>query len=244
MDVSAWKDKVAAIVWAGFCGERGGEAIARVLTGEVNPSGKLSETFPCKIEDTPTYFSYNDPFVARYEEGLDVGYRHYDRHGIEVNYPFGFGLSYSEYEYGNLELKVCGNNVFVQYDITNSSERAGREISQIYIRPCSPFVYRPVCELKEFSKDEILAGETKRIKIPLSETAFSYYSVAKDKWQCDDGLYEIQVGASSRDIRLTGVVRIVCGKVEIVSKSENAAGKTGFELSTSVRQFGYIAEND
>ena len=113
----------------------------------------------------------------------------------------------------------------MQYDITNSSERAGREISQIYIRPCSPFVYRPVCELKEFSKDEILAGETKRIEIVLSETAFSYYSVAKDKWQCDGGLYEIQVGASSRDIRLAGFVRIVCGKFEVVSKREREAGK-------------------
>lgn len=225
VDVSVWKDKVAAIVWAGFCGERGGEAVARVLTGEVNPSGKLSETFPCKIEDTPAYFSYNDPFVARYEEGLDIGYRHYDRRGLEVSYPFGFGLSYSEYEYKNLELKTCANNVVVRYDITNISERAGKEISQIYIRPCSPFVYRPVCELKEFSKDEILAGETKRIEIVLSETAFSYYSVAKDKWQCDGGLYEIQVGASSRDIRLAGFVRIVCGKFEVVSKREREAGK-------------------
>lgn len=216
VDVSAWKDKVAAIVLAGFCGERGGEAIARVLTGEVNPSGKLSETFLCKIEDAPTYRSYSDPFVARYSEGLDVGYRHYDKHGLDVNFPFGHGLSYSEFKYGDLSLQAKERSVEVSFSIANRSARAGKEVAQVYVRPYNSYAYRPVRELRGFAKVKTEGGEKKDVSVVLDERAFSYYSTSVRGWVCEDGIYGIEVGASSRDIRLQGLVRCKGGKFEIV----------------------------
>ena len=216
VDVSAWKDKVAAILFVGFCGERGGEAVARVLTGEVNPSGKLSETFLCKSEDSPVYRSYADPFVARYSEGLDVGYRHYDKHGLAVNFPFGHGLSYSEFEYKDLVLRAKEDSVEVCFGIANRSARAGKEAAQVYVRPYDSYAYRPVRELRGFEKTELGGGEQKEIRIALDRRAFSYYSTSVRGWVCEDGLYGIEVGASSRDIRLQGLVRCKNGKFEIV----------------------------
>ena len=217
IDVSAWEDSVAAIVYAGFCGERGGEAVAEVLTGEINPSGKLSETFPLCIEDTPSYRAYNDICVSRYEEGLDVGYRYYDTYGKPVAFPFGFGLSYTDFGYEDLKIRQTGDlSLEVAYKISNLGEVSGKEVSQLYVRACAPYVYRPYKELKGFSKDEIGAGKSVSVKISLDSSAFSYYSTALDCWTVEDGLYEICVGASSADIRLSAFVRIKEGKIASV----------------------------
>lgn len=161
VDMSAWLDKVAAVVWAGFPGERGGEAIANILTGKVCPSGKLSETFPKAYDVTPTATEYRDSQVTRYQEGLDVGYRYYDRHPEAVQFPFGYGLSYTKFSYGGLNARTDGKRVTIRFEIKNEGTRAGKEVAQVYIRPCMPMVYRPVKELKGFVKAEVKAGESK-----------------------------------------------------------------------------------
>lgn len=203
LDVSAWEDKVAAILYCGFPGEKGAEAVVNVLTGKVNPSGKLSETFPIRYEDSPASFTYIDSRVTRYQDGLDVGYRYYDKYGVKVQYPFGHGLSYSKFIYDNLHIEENNDSTFqVSFDIENISDIDGKEVSQVYVREVSPLVYRPLKELKNFSKDIIKAGEKKKITVTLQEKDFAYYSTAEDKWVVTNGIYEILIGASSSDIRL------------------------------------------
>jgi len=204
IDMSAWEDKVAAILYCGFPGERGAQAVVNLLTGKVNPSGKISETFPIHYEDSPASFNYIDSRVTRYQDGLDVGYRYYDKYHVAVQYPFGHGLSYSKFEYDNLEIKEKENGSYeISYDIENISETDGKEVSQIYVREISPLVYRPFKELKNFSKDFIKAGEKKKIILELNEKDFAYYSTSEDCWKVTGGVYEIMIGASSSDIRLT-----------------------------------------
>ncbi len=200
VDMSAWLDKVAAVVWAGFPGERGGEAIANILTGKVCPSGKLSETFPKTYDVTPTATEYRDSQVTRYQEGLDVGYRYYDRHP----------------SYGGLNARTDGKSVTIRFEIKNEGTRAGKEVAQVYIRPCMPMVYRPVKELKGFVKAEVKAGEKKGAEVILGKSAFAYWSSAKDCWTADDGIYEILIGASAQDIRLTCKTKLMNGKFEIL----------------------------
>lgn len=212
LDMSAWKDSVAAIVWAGFCGVGGGEAVADILTGRVNPSGKLSESFPRKIEDSSSYNSYKDALVAHYEEGLNVGYRYYDRHGTDVSFPFGFGLSYSQFEYSDLKLVAENDGVQVRFSVKNLSETDGKEVCQIYVHPVASYVYRPVKELKGYEKVLVKAGKKNEVAIVLDKSAFAYYSVAEDGWKTEDGVYEILIGASSKDIRLCAKVKIEQGK--------------------------------
>lgn len=215
IDVSAWEDRVAAIVFAGFNGERGNAAVANVLSGKVNPSGKLSETFPICMEDTPYYNTYKDVSVARYSDGLDVGYRYYETADADVMYEFGYGLSYSEFEYGDLEvIKKGGLSAEIVYTVKNVSDTDGSEISQLYVRDAVSFVYRPDLELKGYSKNYIKAGDCAKVKIELDETAFSYYSVAKDAWVVEDGAFDIYVGASVKDIRLQAVVTVKDGQID------------------------------
>ena len=218
VDVSAWQDSVAGILLAGFCGERGGEALAEILAGEVNPSGKLSETFPLCLEDTPSYGTLNTPLVSRYGEGLDVGYRYYDSCGIPVAFPFGHGLSYSDFEYYGLKAAAKGEQVKVSFSLKNVSACDGKEVCQLYIRPLNAYVYRPEQELKAFAKQEVKAGKTVKAAFTLTAADFAYYSTAKDGWTTDDGFYEIRVGASSRDIRLKALIKIADGKFEFVKE--------------------------
>lgn len=217
IDMRDWIDHVAAVVYVGFPGERGGEAIANVLTGRVNPSGKLTETFPLSYEDTPAASCYKNSLVTRYDEGLDVGYRYYDTHGVEVLFPFGHGLSYSEFRYQNLSLTPEEDTKLrVSYEIENISDMAGKEVSQVYVRPCAPHVYRPCKELKGFSKELVEAGERVRVTVELEKEAFAYWSTATDSWIVEDGVYEILTGASCKDIRLSGKIKIVDGQVTVI----------------------------
>lgn len=216
IDMSAWLDKVAAVVWAGFPGERGGEALVNILTGAVCPSGKLSETFPKTYEDTPVYREYRDSQVTRYQEGLDVGYRWYDRHPAGVQFPFGFGLSYTTFVYEGLRLETDGERVKVRYDLKNIGKYDAKEVSEVYIRPISPMVYRPLKELKGFEKTFVKAGSSETAEVVLERSAFAYWSTAKDCWTVDDGVYEIDVGASAQDIRLVGKVKVKNGKFTVL----------------------------
>lgn len=216
IDMNEWIDEVAAVVYVGFPGERGGEAIANVLTGKVNPCGKTSETFPLSYEDTPAANCYTDSKVTRYEEGIDVGYRYYDTYSVPVLFPFGHGLSYSNFVYGGLKLKTDGNAFEVSYEIENNSARDGKEISQVYVRAMSSYVYRPYKELKGFAKTLVKAGGTEKVTITLDSRAFEYWSTATDCWETEDGVYEIIVGASCADERLRAKIKIENGEFKII----------------------------
>ena len=208
VDMSGWIDEVAAVVYVGFPGEKGGEAIANVLTGKVNPSGKLSETFALSFEDTPAATGYADSKITRYDEGLDIGYRYYDTYGVPVLFPFGFGLSYSQFVYKDLNLKRDGKSLEVSFEIENVSDIDGKEISQIYVRALSSCVYRPYKELKGFAKTFIKAGRSAKVSVKLDMRAFEYWSVANDGWQTEDGVYEIIVGASCKDVKIKSKIKI------------------------------------
>lgn len=220
IDMSAWIDRVPAVVFAGFCGEAGGESLADILTGAINPSGKLSETFPVSLEKVPAANGYIDTRVTRYTEGLDVGYRYFDRHEEDVLFPFGFGMSYSAFEYSNLMLSLCEDGVDVSYEITNGSQTGGKEVSQIYVRESVPTVYRPYKELKEYSKDEIAAGKSVIVKKKLPFSAFAHWSSSKDCWEITDGVYEVLVGASSADVRLRQKLLVEKGKLKMIEEHD------------------------
>ena len=202
VDVSAWIDRVKAVVYAGFTGEGGDEVVADILTGKINPSGKLSETFPLSWEDVPAANTYKRAGVTRYQDGLDVGYRYYDTYEVPVAFPFGHGLSYSSFVYGNLKAEQKGDIVRVTFEVENTSAAAGKETAQVYVRECAPFVYRPFKELKGFCKEEIGAGKRKKYCVELPMRAFAHWSAATDRWEVTEGDYTIMVGASSADIRL------------------------------------------
>ncbi len=209
IDMSEWIDDVKAVVYAGFAGEGINEALVSVLVGETNPSGKLAETFPIELEDTFTGEETGDGFVEWYNDGVFVGYRYYERYGIDVLFPFGYGLSYSRFEYGNLKIEKKGDCDFtISYDITNVSDRDGAEVSEVYVRDVCAMVVRPEKELKGFEKTYLKAGETKRVSVDLDFRSFAYYCTAYGKWHVENGSFEIAVGASSDDIRLTGNVEI------------------------------------
>jgi beta-glucosidase len=187
----------------------GGTAIARVLFGDVNPSGKLTCTYPKQLMDSPahaldTYPGTNGTLF--YKEGLLVGYRWYDTKDIEPEFPFGFGLSYTTFEYSNLKLvpgqDTNGPVVAAEFDIANTGARTGAEVAELYIHQDHPSLSRPLKELKGFKKISLKPGEKKTVSIPLDQRAFAYYDPAKAGWVFEAGDFKILVGSSSRDIRL------------------------------------------
>lgn len=220
IDVSPWESAVKGILFAGFCGEEGGEALADILCGLENPSGKLSETFPVHLEDCPAVHTYMDGMVTRYQEGLDVGYRYYDTYEKAVAYPFGFGLSYASFAYSEPAL----TDGTVEFTVANTSAVDGQEVAQLYIQPLAPVVYRPQKELKGYEKQLIPAGKQVKMKIPLSAADFAYWSAAEDRWTVDDGFYRILIGASSRDIRLSMLVRICGGRLTAAEQGARCDG--------------------
>jgi beta-glucosidase len=204
-----WLDRSAAVVQAWYPGMEGGNALARVLFGDVNPSGKLPCTFPRHLEDSPAHALHAYPGVngvEKYEEGLLVGYRWFDAKKIEPLFPFGFGLSYTKFEYSNLKLAggEGGSAVNVQCDIANRAGRDGAEVVQVYVQPTNPQLPRPPKELKGFAKVSVNAGQQQTVTIPLDLSAFAYYDPQLKGWIAQKDDYTILVGSSSRDIRLQG----------------------------------------
>ncbi|MDD5053143.1 MAG: glycoside hydrolase family 3 C-terminal domain-containing protein [Sulfuricurvum sp.] len=198
-----WINDVNAIVEAYYPGQEGGNAIANVLFGKVNPSGKLPETFPVKISDNPAYGNYpgvNN--VVNYTEGIYVGYRHYDTRNIEPLFPFGYGLSYTTFEYSNLKLKKNGKLLTASFEIKNTGKVAGSEVSQMYIHDLVSSEDRPLRELKNFEKTFLKPGVTKTITFPITDEDLSFFSGKQNKWVVEPGQFEVQIGSSSRDIRL------------------------------------------
>ncbi len=209
IDMKDWIDDVKAVVYEGFSGEGTNEAISSILVGETNPSGKLAESFPYDLDDTFCGDYAGNGLVEWYNDSIFVGYRYYERAGIDVMFPFGYGLSYSKFSYSGLTIEKTGECEFiVSYDITNDSSVDGAEVSQVYVKDVFSMVVRPEQELKGFEKTFLKAGETKRVSIKLDFRSFAYYNTALEKWHVENGVFEIGVGASSKDIRLTGTVNI------------------------------------
>lgn len=221
VDVSPWEREVSAIIYAGYPGDGGDEALAELLLGDRNFSGKLSTSFPVP-EEALRIAECTTAGVTRYEEDLFVGYRGYATAGGAVLYPFGFGRSYARYEYDSLSVEAVGDLMAeVSYSIANVSHENGSEISQVYVHPVAPLVARPDRELKAYKKTEIAAGFEERVHVLLDKTAFAYYSTVNERWQVDDGVYMIGVGENSKDVYLSAYVVIEDGRIVSVAVQDD-----------------------
>jgi beta-glucosidase len=206
--MSAWLDKTAAALEAWLMGQAGGGAIANILFGRTNPSGKLTETYPLKLSDTPAHLNFpGENGSVRYGEGLFIGYRYYDAKEQPVLFPFGHGLSYTTFAYSNPQLSATTfkdkDGLLVSVAVTNTGQRAGQEVVQIYVHDRQARLVRPYKELKGFAKVDLQPGETKTVTIPLNFRAFAYYDPAYGQWVTEDGEVDILIGASATDIRCT-----------------------------------------
>lgn len=199
-----WADQVPAILETYLAGEAVGEATWDVLTGAVNPSGKLSETFPLDLKDNPTYGTFNADFANEtYHEGLLVGYRYYTTKQVPVRFPFGHGLSYTSFAYADLQVVEGADDVQVSFTVTNTGKVAGKEIPQVYVANRVSRVEKPAYELRNFTKVSLAPGESQRVTLTLDRRAFAWYNPATASWQADNGAYRILVGASATDLRLS-----------------------------------------
>jgi beta-glucosidase len=229
VDLSPWAHRVPAILYSWYAGQNGATAVAEVLGGRVNPSGKLPITIEKRFEDSPGYgylpagevlytgwaedkFTHPEYDVV-YREGVFVGYRWYEHLGIEPLFPFGHGLSYTAFDYGGLELSsdriAAGETLEVTFTLENSGDAEGAEVAQVYVRDVLSSVPRPPKELRGFSKQLLSAGETRRVRITLGARAFSFWQEDREQWIAEPGRYEILVGPSSADMRLRGSVELV-----------------------------------
>lgn len=202
-----WIDKVDGLIEAWFAGEQAGNAIAEVLLGETNPSGKLPITFPMKWEDCSAFNTYKkEDGTTRYEDGIYVGYRHFERNNIQPLFPFGYGLSYSSFKYNDLKLSSkeidANDKLVVSLKLKNTSKLKGSEIVQLYVKDIKASVDRPVKELKSFKKVSLNPGEEKDVEMIIDKSALSYFDPKTKEWVAESGEFEILVGSSSQDIKL------------------------------------------
>jgi beta-glucosidase len=204
--VSDWIDGVAAVLEGWMMGQAGGIAVADVLFGKVNPSGKLAETFPMKLSDTPAHINWpGGAGAVNYGEGLFIGYRYYDAKEMPVQFPFGYGLSYTTFAYSNAKVSAKSfkdvDGLTVTVDVTNTGKVAGKETVQVYVHDQTSGLIRPEKELKGFAKVELQPGETKSVSIQLDFRAFAYYHPEYKQWITEDGEFDILIAASATDIR-------------------------------------------
>ena len=208
-----WLGSVKAVLNGLLGGEASGGAVVDVLTGKVNPSGKLTETYPLSIEDTPAHKNFPGTLLTvEYRESIYIGYRYYDKMNKDVLFPFGYGLSYTTFEYSDIKLSKKKINddetVTVSYKIKNTGKVDGAEVSQVYVSAPESKIFKAVKELKGFNKVFLKAGEEKTVEVELSKRSFAYYNVNINDWHVESGDYKILVGASSRDIKLEASVNV------------------------------------
>jgi beta-glucosidase len=211
-----WADRARAIVAAWYPGQEGGAALADLLFGDANFSGRLPISWERHAEDNPTFASYyyNDPQHPNrivYREGVFVGYRGFQRTSVKPQFPFGFGLSYTSFRYDNVRVAAASQKSAlyeVSFDITNTGARAGADVAQVYISPKNPKIARPRRELKGFERVALAPGETRRVTIPLGARAFTYFDVKAGRWRADPGTYTVEVARSSEDIQATSEIRL------------------------------------
>lgn len=207
LEVRQFEQCTPALLHAWLPGQAGGEALAGILFGRSEPSGRLSETFPVRLEHNPSFEHFpGEKDLVEYREGLLTGYRYYDTKKLPVQYPFGHGLGYTTFEYANLSVDVEQRGV--ELDLTNTGNRTGKEVVQVYVHDVASSHPRPDQELKGFAKVEVPAGATRRVRVELDESAFSYYVPRLKRFAVEAGEFEIRVGASSRDIRLKQTVTV------------------------------------
>jgi beta-glucosidase len=206
-DLGTIKQKSSALVWSWFNGSEGGNALADVLLGNVNPSGKLPWTMPKKLEDSPAHATNSFPGdkSVSYDEGLLVGYRWFDTKNIEPLYPFGFGLSYSSFDIKNVQVDkedyTKSETIYVTLTIENTGEVDGKEVVQLYVSKANSEVERAVQELKGFKKVLVETGQTKTITLELPVSELAYYNVSQKAWTVESGTYSLKIGNSSRDLK-------------------------------------------
>lgn len=234
-----WVDKVPAILEGYLGGQAGAGSIADILVGDVNPSGKLAETFPQKLTDTPAYDYFpGGPMTVEYRESLYVGYRYYDTAHVDVLFPFGHGLSYTSFEYSALQLDQAtltdADTLTVSLTVQNTGAVAGKEIVQIYVRDVESTAFRPDKELKGFAKVALQPNESTTVSIQLEPRAFAYYDVAQRDWVIEAGTFEILVGASSRDIRLQTTIEMQSSQVPSPTKRDQLAPYYNFSANTMI----------
>ncbi len=215
-----WINEVKGLLNAGLGGEAGGAAVARILLGEVNPSGKTTETYPIVHADNPTFGNYpGGPVSSEHRESVYLGYRYYDTAKKDVLFPFGFGLSYTTFEYSDLKLNKKTmqdtSTVTATFNVKNTGAVAGAEIAQLYVADKESTIFRPVQELKGFQKVWLEPGETKEVSITLDKRAFAFFNVNTNDWCVESGKFDILVGASSRDIKLQATLTVKAEAVEI-----------------------------
>lgn len=227
-----WIDKAKAVVWYSYAGTEGGTALAEVLLGDINPSGKLPMTMPNCLEDSPAHHfgEFGTKESVTFKEGVYVGYRYYDTYGVKPMFPFGHGLSYTTFEYDDLEIEVVEEvgidftgkilkeedlispfEVNIAFTVKNTKDRDGAETVQVYVNDLDSLVGRPIHELKGFTKVYLKAGEEKRIELKLKKEAFGFYNEKKKCFEAEAGDFEIQIGSSSRDLRLSAVIELETG---------------------------------
>jgi beta-glucosidase len=199
-----WLETVPAVLEAFYPGQEGGNAIANILFGDVNPSGRLPMSFPHRISDNPAFLHYPGEREVHYGEGLFVGYRYYDTKGVEPLFPFGYGLSYTTFEYSDLQIPAAvnaGEDVTVAVTVKNTGPTAGKETVQVYVSDKKSSLIRPEKELKAFQKIALEPGESQTVTLQLKPRALSFYKPAMKAWVAEPGTFEVMVGSSSRDIR-------------------------------------------
>ena len=230
-----WLGRCKAVIHGYLCGQAGASAVLKALMGEINPSGKLAESCPVKYEDVSSdpYFPAKQR-TAEYREGLYVGYRYYETANIPVQFPFGFGLSYTTFAYS--DLKVSDKEA--AFTLTNTGSMDGAEVAQLYVGKPDAKVFRPAKELKGFAKVFLKAGESKTVTIPLDDKAFRYFNVKTNQFEVEGGEYQIMVGASAADIKLTGTVAAAGTEApNPYNEKELADYYTGNIKAVSDRQF-------
>lgn len=196
-----WVDRLAAVLQMYLPGMSGGEATAQLLLGELNPSGRLAESWPERAEHTSAYPDFNRGVIARYAESIYVGYRHYETAGTPLAFPFGHGLSYTRFAYRAPSLEVAGERVRVTVRVANVGERDGAEVVQLYVRNNESAVFKPDRELRAFAKVHVPAGKETEVRLEFALSELSYWDVASHGWVLEDGEYEILLAASVRDVR-------------------------------------------
>jgi beta-glucosidase len=209
VNVSRWVGQVPCVLDAWFGGQEIGHAIADVLFGDINPSGKLPFSFINDFKESPAFGNYpGEDLHVKYAEGIYVGYRYFDKHGVAPQFPFGYGLSYTNFGYSDLKIKpgkaANGQTFEVSLKLRNQGKRAGAEVVQLYVHDGHSSVDRPVKELKGFRRVELAPGKSATVSFTLDKSSMAYYSTQKKGWVAEPGTFDVMVGASSADIRLKG----------------------------------------
>ena len=241
-----WASDVQGILEGYLGGQAGAGGVADILVGNVNPSGKLAETFPFKFEDNPSYHYFpGGPATVEYRESLYVGYRYYDTVDQAVLFPFGYGLSYTTFEYSDLQLDKAQisdtDTLTVSLKVKNTGDMVGKEIVQLYVRDVESTAFRPEKELKGFTKVELQPGEEKEVSIELRPRAFAYFNAELNDWHVEAGTFEILVGASSVDIRLKENVEVTSEQPSPVVDADKLAVYFNFPKGTPVSQRDFEA---